>query len=670
MSCDCDNAPKFPTQAFIPGPIEIPVTFRGVTIPADQGDDVANPPLNGAYRNVVLKYAANGHTYIYSSDGIPIMLVGSVTFDSLPDRPKYDGQQMTSHTNIPDFSGDIATLQNEIQALATDFSYKGSVEDYAHLPNDAAVGDVYTTLDDGIIYVWDGSEWVALNDNIPFKPFPTGVNTTGTTQEFMDSILALSPKVGMAYLGTVSLSDMPAGLIQEEVEVYVYSNYVLYCIMRSTDVAPYAWWCASYNYQGWKQVSPAILQATGQSTDNVMSQKAVTDTIYVPNSNESSIRIGKNASVTDASAAIGIGRNVSVSANGATAIGDHAQAGAFAAIAIGGHANASAQGAIALGEYSDSHTKGLIQVGSAQINCTYNNSGYRLLSGLYDPQTAHDAATKGYVDGITTRSDHAPNSNFAGTVGQLWEDTTNGDLYICTAVTPQGTDPETYTYTWEEFSTTSDLAQTTGQSTTVAMSQKAITDTLFNNNDLSKIQISGTTNGSSAIAIGGHARQNYDVCIGFGTQSASLSSRTDNTLIGHNAFCGYSNGTAIGSYSQSTTQGVALGYYAQNDNSSSHSVAIGPQSKTYNSGSVAIGAYSEASGTGVVSIGIPLDSSASKKVDTYNGSCYRLLTGVYDGQSAHDAATKGQLDGLITMTDTDPGEGVTLEANHFIAYYQ
>lgn len=66
-------------------------------------------------------------------------------------------------SRIGDNAGDIETLEARIQALATDFSYKGSVQDYAHLPSDADTGDCYTTLDTGIIYVWDGAQWVALN---------------------------------------------------------------------------------------------------------------------------------------------------------------------------------------------------------------------------------------------------------------------------------------------------------------------------------------------------------------------------------------------------------------------------------------------------------------------------------------------------------------------------
>lgn len=44
----------------------------------------------------------------------------------------------------------------------------------------------------------------------------------------------------------------------------------------------------------------------------------------------------------------------------------------------------------------------------------------------------------------------APTTSTAGKyIGQLYLDTTNDDLYYLSVITPQGTDPETYEYTWE-----------------------------------------------------------------------------------------------------------------------------------------------------------------------------------------------------------------------------
>ena len=56
----------------------------------------------------------------------------------------------------------------------------------------------------------------------------------------------------MAYLGGVTFSDMPTGLGNAEIELYVYPNNVYYCIMRSSNLWPYVWECNSHTYRGWE----------------------------------------------------------------------------------------------------------------------------------------------------------------------------------------------------------------------------------------------------------------------------------------------------------------------------------------------------------------------------------------------------------------------------------
>lgn len=57
-----------------PGPVDCfgdrEVLFRKVLIPMAMGDDTKFPPKNGAYRNSLVVYEANGAIYIYSSDGL------------------------------------------------------------------------------------------------------------------------------------------------------------------------------------------------------------------------------------------------------------------------------------------------------------------------------------------------------------------------------------------------------------------------------------------------------------------------------------------------------------------------------------------------------------------------------------------------------------------------
>ena len=67
-------------------------------------------------------------------------------------------------------------------------------------------------------------------------------------------------------------------------------------------------------------------------------------------------------------------------------------------VAIGYNAVNDYNGSVSLGSFSQTSSVGEVNIGSSNTSYGYNSSNYRLLSGLYDPQTAHDAATKGYVD--------------------------------------------------------------------------------------------------------------------------------------------------------------------------------------------------------------------------------------------------------------------------------
>lgn len=549
MNCNCEKAPEFPTRAFIPGPIEIPINFRAVTIPADQGDDTTNPPLNGAYRNVVLQYAANNHTYIYSSDGIPVMLVGGINFDEIANRPLYDGEPMTSDTNIPDLTDEVSTLQSEVQALATDFSYKGSVADYAHLPSDAAVGDVYTTLDTGLIYVWDGTQWVALNETTPVVQVPGTSTTDVMSQNATTSMIFADP-------GT-----------REKIRIGNTSTVGDYSVVIGVDaIAP-------------GDASVSIGNGCGE--DGI-------GNVFIGNG------VGDPDNGSGEYYRVGIGWGANPQSYGSMAIGTNS------------HVGDNSRGAIALGHecWLPDNSQGVMSIGTRSTASGYSNSEYRLLTGLYTPQAAHDAATKGYIDGLVIRNAGAPTTATVGTVGQLLTDTTNGKLYICTAIVP-GTDPNPDTYTWKEIVDSTNVVQTTGTSTTDVMSQDGVSKLLF-----------------------GEYNHNYDkerIKIGSGASATAGNS----TAIGHNA-------------SSTSGSGIAIGYEARDAQSS-----------------VGLGAFSQPSSRGEVNIGIPRATSTQIASYGHNNTPYRLLTGVSDPESAHDAATKGYVDtavagaGAATINSTD-----------------
>ncbi len=170
----------------------------------------------------------------------------------------------------------------------------------------------------------------------------------------------------------------------------------------------------------------------GASTTDVMSQNAATSMVYARISigmDPVDVRIGSNASV------------ISSTVTGAVAIGDYAKARGVQSIALGGSngsstsadarsnysiaigrnsssagINAVALGAgawtgdkssvapaysVALGANSTASVQGEVSFGGTNLGTNgYNNSQYRLLTNVHDPQNVHDAATKGYVDSV------------------------------------------------------------------------------------------------------------------------------------------------------------------------------------------------------------------------------------------------------------------------------
>lgn len=284
--------------------------------------------------------------------------------------------EIRNNPDVVDIVATYAALQAYDTSHLTDNDVIRVLADETH--SGASTYYRWSTTTETFTYIGETGDYYTKGqvDNLiaeapAFKPYPSTVNTIGTTAQFIASIQALNPEVGMAYLGTVELSDLPASLIQEEVETYVYDNNLIYCILRSADTSPYMWWCNSYDYRGWEPMGggPTVVQTTGTSTTDVMSQNATTSLVYADPGATRKIQIGYSANVTQVQSA-----------------------------AIGDNASCTASGGVALGAYSNCSSVGVVSINTSIPSLGYNNSYYRLLKGLYDPQSDHDAATKGYVD--------------------------------------------------------------------------------------------------------------------------------------------------------------------------------------------------------------------------------------------------------------------------------
>lgn len=164
-------------------------------------------------------------------------------------------------------------------------------------------------------------------------------------------------------------------------------------------------------YKGGERWYQLLNPTNGES---YWTNRGLLNTAVFQGGNYSKVRIGSNASSTgDSSIAIGtsaasthsssiaIGRLSSATTHSSIAIGGYATVSVDnGVIAIGGNTSAHGAGSIALGRYSHTTQQGEMNIGSYDTNYGYNDSQYRLLTGLYDPQSDHDAATKGYVDSL------------------------------------------------------------------------------------------------------------------------------------------------------------------------------------------------------------------------------------------------------------------------------
>lgn len=160
----------------------------------------------------------------------------------------------------------------------------------------------------------------------------------------------------------------------------------------------------------WGTVSagPTVVQTTGTSQTDVMSQRAVTSMVYPDPTLQYEVRIGSDASASGSNS-IAIGRSAKhtnpndPAPAGSTpiatiAIGSECAANNDRSIALGNRALAYYKGSIAIGAYSKPLSVGEMNIGSSNTSYGYNSSNYRLLTGVYDGSSAHDAATYGQMN--------------------------------------------------------------------------------------------------------------------------------------------------------------------------------------------------------------------------------------------------------------------------------
>ena len=133
---------------------ECPVLFHRVVVPAAIGDDETNPPRNGQYRNVLLVYEANGHVYLFSSDGIPTFISdgeqGVDDYNELENKPSINGHELIGDSSLEDIGVDDAIADALEDYTPTsdlaEVALSGDYNDLSNTPTIPTVNDATLTI--------------------------------------------------------------------------------------------------------------------------------------------------------------------------------------------------------------------------------------------------------------------------------------------------------------------------------------------------------------------------------------------------------------------------------------------------------------------------------------------------------------------------------------------
>lgn len=339
-------------------------------------------------------------------------------------------------------------------------------------------GSTFYCSDNSKLYVWCKTQWYerkplgggggggsyTAGTGIDITDDTISVDTTtiqekltaGTNVTISDNTISATDTTYSNFTGTDGTSAGTAGLVPAP---------------ATTDAGKFLKADGTWDTAGGGS-GPTVVQTPGDSTTDVMSQDAVTSMIFADPSTRYKIKIGDGTSTSEGSDGVEIGHYAAATANntvaigynskaeknqatalgysaqaktvGSVAIGDTAIAGdatgSYRAVAVGQQANAKKLGSVAIGSYSVANSVGEFNIGSTEVSAGYNSTNYRLLSGVYDGQDIHDAATLAQGNTLATS---APTTSTVGVLGQLYTDTTNMHTYQCTAISGD-------TYTWTQ----------------------------------------------------------------------------------------------------------------------------------------------------------------------------------------------------------------------------
>lgn len=128
----------------------------------------------------------------------------------------------------------------------------------------------------------NGSELLIDNTQQILMDFPNYIVTDRTMQDLLDSLDENNLPTGNVYLGGITCSDLPEGLMQAELKIEAIKNSddlsVYYFTITSTDVSPYLWTGTGFrSFSGW-QPRPTVDDVPTKTSDLTNDTNFVSET--------------------------------------------------------------------------------------------------------------------------------------------------------------------------------------------------------------------------------------------------------------------------------------------------------------------------------------------------------------------------------------------------------
>ena len=489
-----------------------------------------------------------------------------------------------------------------------------------------------------------------------YLTYPAGWPTNGTTAAFCDAIAAdTSATVGKAYLGEVTLNDMPSGISNAEIKVEIMdgttaATKVIVLTMSSGNVSPYMWqyvyWDEGVNVSGWKGFQEQLVSGTNIKTINntsILGSGDITVDSLPAQSGQNGRYLTTDGSaaswgaisfpVTSVNTKTGA---VTLTASDVGALPDNTHIPADPVQADWDETNSSAL----------DYIKNKPTIPAAQVNSDWNaSSGVAQI--LNKPTLAAVATSGAYADlsgtpSIPTKASDVnavpqlstlPTAGvdylgqvvqFVGTTGTY----TNGYFYECVS-----DGQATPTYSWTQKAVQPSSGGLPSQSGNAG---KFLTTDGTDPSWATISALQNTATGTDSLTILGTSN-NQASSINIGTSS---SAQSQGVAIGYNAQ-DYSRGIVIGYNAQSKgSDEIVIGQGATGPTvNGENSITLGYNAKTSFHGAMAIGGESSAGGQCSIAIGSGYRGGNKGAIANANFAIQLGTTGVANGAKNTDANT-------------------------------